>query len=147
MKKRDGGGRVIRGKACESGWCICDSIRKVSTVGHLCLFQGALIRSVVTIIVIVVPCRCRRRRVSCRVMSYRCWSGRQSGISKVYKCMSISNKIKCNEHIKKLTYGHRWRFSGPLLVLQGAVIRSIFLVIALVMPCYCRHVTCWVSKW
>jgi len=35
MKTSDGGGWAIRGKACESEWCVCDSIRKVPTVGQL----------------------------------------------------------------------------------------------------------------
>ena len=35
MRKRDGGSAMMRGKACESGWQACDSMRKVSTVGHL----------------------------------------------------------------------------------------------------------------
>ena len=29
------GGTKVRRKACESGWCLCDSRRKVPTVGHL----------------------------------------------------------------------------------------------------------------
>ena len=32
---REGGGMMIRGKACENAWYVTDSIRKVSTVGHL----------------------------------------------------------------------------------------------------------------
>jgi hypothetical protein len=31
----DGSTTRIRGSACESGWNVCDSIRNVSTVGHL----------------------------------------------------------------------------------------------------------------
>ena len=35
MNVWDGDGTKVRGKACESGWCVCDSRRKVPTVGHL----------------------------------------------------------------------------------------------------------------
>ena len=35
MKRLDGDGREIRGKACEYGRCVRDSLRKVLTVGHL----------------------------------------------------------------------------------------------------------------
>src|SRR5277367_5960780 len=34
-ERKEGDGMKIRGKACESGWSTCDSIRKVPTVGHL----------------------------------------------------------------------------------------------------------------
>jgi hypothetical protein len=35
MKKLDGDGTEKRERACESGWCVCDNLRKVPTVGHL----------------------------------------------------------------------------------------------------------------
>src|SRR5271156_3530516 len=34
-ERKEGDGMKIRGKACESGWSTCDSIRKVPTVSHL----------------------------------------------------------------------------------------------------------------
>jgi hypothetical protein len=33
MKRSDGDGRAVRGKACEDGWCVGDSLRRVPTVG------------------------------------------------------------------------------------------------------------------
>src|SRR6202522_4896508 len=50
---RGGGddGTKIRRKACESGWYTCDSIWKVSTVGHL----GHT--SLVTLLCIIICCR------------------------------------------------------------------------------------------
>jgi hypothetical protein len=39
-KRFDDGGNKTRGKACESGWYPCDSIQKISTVGHLGKVMG-----------------------------------------------------------------------------------------------------------